>query len=232
MPWFFKGIRNGIPIALGYLSVSFTFGMMAVGEGLSVWQALLISLTNVTSAGQFAGLELMMASASLVEMALTQLVINLRYALMSLSITQNLDDSMTTPHRMLFAFCNTDEIFAVASSQPHAVGRAYLYGLIITPYLGWGLGTFLGAAAGTLLPVAVRMALGIAIYAMFLAIIVPPSKKLPSVRTVVLIAVALSVLIRCAPGLKNISSGFAIIICAVIASLVGALWFPLKEEQV
>ena len=231
MPWFLKGIRNGIPIALGYLSVSFTFGMMAVGEGLSVGQALLISMTNVTSAGQFAGLELMMASASLVEMALTQLVINLRYALMSLSITQNLDESMTTPHRMAFAFCNTDEIFAVASSQPHAVGKTYLYGLIITPYLGWALGTFLGAAAGTLLPVIVRMALGIAIYAMFLAIIVPPSKKLRSVRTVVLIAVALSVLIRYAPGLRNISSGFAIIICAVIASMVGALRFPLKEEQ-
>ena len=110
---FIKGVRHGIPIALGYLSVSFTFGMKAVGDGLTWLQALLISMTNVTSAGQFAGLPLMLAQASLIEAALTQLIINLRYALMSLSLSQRLDKSMTTPHRMAFSFCNTDEIFAV-----------------------------------------------------------------------------------------------------------------------
>ncbi len=228
---FMKGVRHGIPIALGYLSVSFTFGMKAVGDGLTWLQALLISMTNVTSAGQFAGLPLMLAQASLIEAALTQLIINLRYALMSLSLSQRLDKSMTTPHRMAFSFCNTDEIFAVASSQPEKVGKWYLYGLMSTPWLGWALGTFLGAVAGQLLPEFLRTALGIAIYGMFLAIILPPARKEHPVRIVVLIAVALSLLLRYTPVLNQISSGFAIIICAVVASTIGAILFPLKEGE-
>ena len=228
---FLKGVRHGIPIALGYLSVSFTFGMKAVGDGLTWFQALLISMTNVTSAGQFAGLPLMLAQASLIEAALTQLIINLRYALMSLSLSQRLDKSMTTAHRMAFSFCNTDEIFAVASSQPEKVGKWYLYGLMSTPWLGWAMGTFLGAVAGQMLPMFLRTALGIAIYGMFLAIILPPARKERPVRIVVLIAVALSLLLRYMPVLNQISSGFAIIICAVAASTIGALLFPVKEGE-
>lgn len=228
---FLKGVRHGIPIALGYLSVSFTFGMKAVGDGLTWLQALLISMTNVTSAGQFAGLPLMIAQASLIEAALTQLIINLRYALMSLSLSQRLDKSMTTPHRMAFSFCNTDEIFAVASSQPEKVGKWYLYGLMSTPWLGWALGTFGGAVAGQLLPEFLRTALSIAIYGMFLAIILPPARKEHPVRVVVIIAVALSLLLRYTPVLNQISSGFAIIICAVVASTIGALLFPVKEGE-
>ena len=144
---FLRGIRHGIPIALGYLSVSFTFGMKAVGDGMTPLQALLISATNLTSAGQFAGLPLMTGGASLIEMALTQVVINLRYALMSLSLGQRLDGTMNTLSRLLFSFANTDEIFAVASSQPEKVGRNYLFGLILTPYFGWTVGTLLGAVA-------------------------------------------------------------------------------------
>lgn len=226
---FYKGVKHGIPIAMGYLSVSFTFGMKAVADGLSPMQALLISMTNVTSAGQFAGLPLMVAQASLIEMALTQLIINLRYALMSLSLSQRLDKSMTTLHRMLFSFCNTDEIFAVASSQPEKVGRWYLYGLMSTPYWGWALGTLLGAVAGQLLPEFLRTALGIAIYGMFLAIILPPARKEKPVRVVVLMAVALSLCFRYIPALSTLSSGFVIIICAVAASTLGALLFPVKE---
>lgn len=226
---FYKGVKHGIPIAMGYLSVSFTFGMKAVADGLSPMQALLISMTNVTSAGQFAGLPLMVAQASLIEMALTQLIINLRYALMSLSLSQRLDKSMTTLHRMIFSFCNTDEIFAVASSQPEKVGRWYLYGLMSTPYWGWALGTLLGAVAGQLLPEFLRTALGIAIYGMFLAIILPPARKEKPVRVVVMIAVALSLCFRYIPALSTLSSGFVIIICAVAASTLGALLFPVKE---
>lgn len=226
---FYKGVKHGIPIAMGYLSVSFTFGMKAVADGLSPMQALLISMTNVTSAGQFAGLPLMAAQASLIEMALTQLIINLRYALMSLSLSQRLDKSMTTLHRMIFSFCNTDEIFAVASSQPEKVGRWYLYGLMSTPYWGWALGTLLGAVAGQLLPEFLRTALGIAIYGMFLAIILPPARREKPVRVVVLIAVALSLCFRYVPALSTLSSGFVIIICAVAASTLGALLFPVKE---
>ena len=227
---FKKGVRHGIPIALGYLSVSFAFGMKAVGDGLTVLQAVLISMTNLTSAGQIAALPLMVGGASLTEMALTQLTINLRYALMSLSLSRKLDASMKTPQRMIFAFANTDEIFAVASSQPGKVGKAYLYGLMLMPWIGWSLGTLLGATAGALLPEFVRNALGIAIYGMFLAIILPPARKSAAVRFVVLIAVGLSLCFRYIPGLNQVSSGFVIIICGVVAAAAGALRYPAEEE--
>ena len=153
-----KGLRHGLPIALGYLSVAFAFGIQATMEGLYPIQAVLISFFNVTSAGQLAGLQLMAAGGSLTEMALTQLTINLRYALMSLSLSQKLDETMTTPHRLLLSFCNTDEVFVVASQQPGKVGKAYLYGLTNGPFIGWVLGTALGALAGGLLPKRMRWA--------------------------------------------------------------------------
>ena len=227
---FRKGIRHGIPIALGYLGVSFAFGMKAVAGGLTVLQAVLISLTNLTSAGQVAALPLMAGGASLTEMALTQLTINLRYALMSLSLSRKLDGTMGMFQRMFFSFANTDEIFAVASSQPEKVGKTYLYGLMLTPWIGWSLGTFLGAAAGTLLPAFVRTALGIAIYGMFLAIILPPARKSRPVRFVVLAAVALSLCFHYIPGLNTVSSGFVIIICGVAAAALGAWRYPAEED--
>ena len=228
---FGKGIRHGIPIALGYLSVSFAFGMKAVGDGLTWLQAVLISATNLTSAGQMAGLPLMIGGASLTEMALTQLTINLRYGLMSLSLGRKLDGSMGTLQRLIFSFANTDEIFAVASSQPGKVGKRYLYGLMLTPFLGWTLGTLLGGVAGTLLPDFVRSALGIAIYGMFLAIILPPARERKPVRFVVICAVALSMCFRWMPGLNRISGGFAIILCAVISAAAGAARYPETEED-
>ena len=227
---FRQGIRHGIPIGLGYLSVSFAFGMKAVGDGLTVLQAVLISMTNLTSAGQLAALPLMVNAASLAEMALTQLTINLRYALMSLSLSRKLDGSMGTPQRLIFSFANTDEIFAVASSQPGKVGKYYLYGLMLAPWIGWSLGTLLGAAAGTLLPEFIRTALGIAIYGMFLAIILPPARKSSPVRFVVLAAVALSLCFRYIPGLNTVSSGFVIIICSILAAAAGAWFFPAEED--
>ena len=227
---FRQGIRHGIPIGLGYLSVSFAFGMKAVGDGLTVLQAVLISMTNLTSAGQIAALPLMTGGVSLAEMALTQLTINLRYALMSLSLGRKLDGTMGTLQRLVFSFANTDEIFAVASSQPGKVGKYYLYGLMLMPWIGWSLGTFLGAAAGTLLPVFVRTALGIAIYGMFLAIILPPARESRPVRFVVLVAVALSLCFHYIPGLNSVSSGFVIIICGVLAAAAGAWLFPAEEE--
>jgi len=223
---FRRGLRHGLPIALGYLSVSFAFGMKAVSDGLSVLQAVLISMTNVTSAGQIAALPLMLSGAPLGEMALTMLTINLRYALMSLSLSRKLDGSMGTLQRMIFSFCNTDEIFAVASSQPGTVGKAYLYGLILTPWVGWSLGTLLGGAAGSILPEFVRRALGIAIYGMFLAIILPPARRETPVRFVTLCAIALSLCFHYLPGLNTVSPGFAIILCAVLSASAGALLYP------
>lgn len=228
-----RGLKDGLPIALGYLSVSFAFGIQAVKLGLTPLQAVLISFLNVTSAGQMAGLQLMTGGAGLMEMALTQLTINLRYALMSLSLSQKLDETMTTPHRLLLSFCNTDEVFVVASQQPGKVGKAYLYGLTNGPFIGWVLGTALGALAGGALPSQVTDALGIAIYGMFIAIILPPFRHSREVRVVVLISVFLSCVFTLAPFFSFISGGFRIILCAVAASALGA-WLmpqPANEEE-
>lgn len=231
MKLYLKGLRHGVPIAVGYLSVSFAFGIQATNAGLTSLQAVLISLMNVTSAGQLAGLNLMVSSASLIEMALTQLTINLRYALMSLSLSQKLDKSMTLPHRILLSFCNTDEVFVVASQQPGKVGKAYLYGLTNGPFLGWVLGTALGALAGGLLPASVSAALGIAIYGMFIAIILPPFRRNKEVRIVLIISVIMSCIISLVPLFKFISGGFRIILCAVTASAIGAWLMPVQDEE-
>lgn len=224
-----QGLRDGIPIALGYLSVSFAFGLSAARGGLPVWMAVVISMTNLTSAGQVAGLSLILSSAALVEMAATQLVINLRYALMSLSVSQKLHESVTRAQRFLIGFFVTDEIFAVATSGGEVTTR-YMLGLGTLPYIGWAAGTLLGAAAGSLLPEAVISALGIAIYGMFVAIVVPAAKKDKAVLAVVAVSVGLSVLLHFV--FPVISAGFAIIICAVAASLFGAFFFPIKEAAV
>ena len=228
---FRKGFRNGLPIGLGYLSVSFTFGLMAVAQGIPIWAAVMISMTNLTSAGQFAGLDVIAAGGSLAEMGLVQLVINLRYALMSLSVSQKFDRQVTTVHRLCIAFFNTDEIFAVESCQPDLIGRRFCYGLAVAPYIGWAGGTALGAVAGSLLPGSVQSALGIAIYGMFLAILIPPAKKSRPVCIVVLTAVALSCLFKWVPLLNRLSSGFVIIICTVAAAALGAILFPVRTGE-
>ena len=225
-----RGFLHGLPIALGYLSVSFAFGIQATATGLHPWQALLLSLCNVTSAGQMAGLSLMEQGGSLVETALTQTTINLRYALMSLSLSQKLDGSMSLFHRMTIAFCHTDEVFVVASRQPGQVGRIYLYGLTNGPYLGWALGTLLGALAGGVLPPSLTGALGIAMYGMFIAIMLPPFRRQPNLRLVVLTAVGLSCLFSYFPLFSFITGGFRIILCAVAASALAAWRMPLPEE--
>ena len=226
---FFKGLYHGIPIALGYLSVSFGFGIMAVKAGLSILAAVGISVTNLTSAGQAAGVAIIAAGGSYIEMALTQLVINIRYSLMGLSLSQRLDKSFTTPHRLLASFGITDEIFAVASAQPGRVTPWYMYGLILISFLGWSGGTLLGAAAGQFLPAAITDAMGIVLYGMFLAIIIPPARKEKSVLTEVVIAALFSILFNYL--LTAVSPGFSVIISAIAASAVAALLFPIDEEE-
>ncbi|MBQ7834451.1 MAG: AzlC family ABC transporter permease [Ruminiclostridium sp.] len=226
---FRKGLLHGIPIALGYLSVSFGFGIMAVRSGLSVFSAVMISVTNLTSAGQAAGVEIIAAAGTLMEMALTQLVINIRYSLMGISLSQKLDKSFTVPHRLIASYGITDEIFAVASAQIHPVTPAYMYGLILISFFGWSMGTFLGAAAGEILPEMITNAMGIVLYGMFIAIIIPPSRKQKSVLAAVVIAAAVSVLFKYV--FTMVSGGFAVIISACAAAAAAALLFPVKEEQ-
>ena len=226
---FTEGLRDGLPIFLGYVSVAFAFGISATGQGLAVWQVVLISMTNVTSAGQLAGVPLIAASAPLTEIGLTQLIINLRYALMSVSLSQKLDPDVRLGDRFAISFVNADEVFAVASGKEGKVGRAYLYGLILPPYVGWAVGTLVGAVTGNILPAFLISALGIAIYSMFIAIIVPPSRTNHAVLGAVLTAAGLSCLIYYTP--LPISSGFSIILCTVVTSVVLALIKPLPEED-
>lgn len=188
-----------------------------------MWAAVAISMTNVTSAGQFAGLSLIFGGGTLFETALTQFVINLRYALMSLSLSQKLERRVGLIDRMLFSFMMTDEVFAVASGQKGEVGKRYLFGVMIAPYCGWALGTLCGAVASGFLPPSVRSALSIAIYGMFIAIVVPVAKQSRAVLGVVALAVALSCAMHWLPVLNTVSSGFSIILCTVLASGLGAL---------
>lgn len=227
---FSMGLRDGVPICLGYLSVAFAFGILATGAGLSVLEALMISALNVTSAGQLAAVPIIAFGGGFLELALTQLVINMRYALMSISLSQRLGKSMRLCDRFAVSFVNTDEVFAVAMSKEANVGRRYLYGLIITPFLGWTLGTLLGALAGNILPEIVVSALGIALYAMFIAIVIPASRDDKKVGLCALVAITLSCILYYTPTLKEIPSGFAIIVAAVLASILFAVVAPIKDE--
>ncbi len=225
---FLKGMSHGIPIMLGYLSVSFSFGIMAVGKGISPLWTSLISLTNLTSAGQAAGVDIIVAAGSLIEMILVQITINMRYSLMALSLSQKLDKRFTTPHRLAASYGITDEIFAVCAAQETPLTPAYMYGMILIATIGWVMGTVMGAVAGQLLPASVTSVMGLMLYGMFIAIVVPPCKKERGVLAVSLGAIAMSLLFKYV--IKGIPSGFVIMICAVAASAVGAVLFPVQDE--
>lgn len=224
------GLRDGLAIGVGYFSVSFTFGILAVNGGLSPLTAGLISLTNMTSAGQFAGLTVILAHGSLVELALTQLVINLRYALMSLSLSQRFGPAFTTWRRMIVAFANTDEIFAVAMGREVPLTPRYMYGLASLPIVGWTSGTVAGAVAGAVLSPAVRSALGVALYSMFIAIVVPPMRRSRPVRLVAAAAAAASCILAWTPLSMVVGSGFAIVLSTLAAAAMGAWLFPVDAS--
>lgn len=228
---FFNGIKDGIPICLGYFSVSMAFGIAAVKGGIPSWAAILTSLTNMTSAGQFAGVNIILALGSLVELAITTLIINMRYFLMSLSVSQKVDSSMKMWQRLLVSFGITDEIFAVSMRHQRPLTAVYMAGLIITPVLGWTLGTATGAVATTIMPEALSTAMGIALYGMFIAIVIPPAREKTSVFIAVLLAVMASLLFSYVPVLKNISSGWTIIIITLLVSSLCASLFPIKTEE-
>lgn len=228
---FINGIKAGIPIALGYFAVSFTFGMMAISGGLSIGDAVLISLTNLTSAGQFAGLGIILANGSYVEMCLTQLVINLRYSLMSFSLSQKLTRKEPQWYKYIAAFGVTDEIFAVTASQKGNPSAFFMYGAMAVSIPGWTLGTLFGALLGNVLPEFIVSALSLAIYGMFIAIIIPPAKTNINVLYVVIASMILSSCFAYLPLLNKVSSGFVIIICTVVVSSIAAKLAPIKEEE-
>lgn len=234
MDWkkeFGRGVRDGLPIGLGYAPVAFTFGFIAVSGGLPVWVACLISLTNLTSAGQFAGTNLILAGAGYMEVAMTTFVINIRYMLMSLSLTQRLEEKVRVWKRMLFGFGITDETFVVASLNSGTLKAAYLFGLILLPIAGWNVGTLMGACISSVLPEALQNAMGIALYGMFIALIVPAARDSVHVLWIVIIAVLVNCILKYVPLFSFISSGFRIILSTVMGAGMGAVLFPKDEKD-
>ena len=223
------GMFDSLPIAAGYLGVSFTFGILAVSYGIDAGTATLISLLNLTSAGQFAGITAIAGGAGYLELFLTQFIINLRYSLMSLSLSQKLSKDFDTKKRLIASFVITDEIFAVASSKEEPVRFPYMVGLGVPPIIGWTLGTFLGAVAGSNLPASIGSALSVALYAMFVAIVLPPAREHRPVALVAVIALVISCLLYYIPAFDNIGSGFSVIITTIIAAGLGAVFFPVEE---
>ncbi len=229
---FFAGMKVGMPVCVGYFSVSFGFGAMAIAQGLTIWQAILISVSNLTSAGQFAGLTVIAAGAGMIEMILTQVIINSRYALMSLALGQRLGPDIGTGKRLLAAFFNTDEVFALGMSRGKQLTSSFFVGAGVVAALGWTSGTAMGAIAGSLLPESIRMVLGVMLYGMFIAIVVPQAKEEKPILIAVILALIFSCLFTWMPWLNQISSGLTVVICTVLVASVCALLFPVKGEEV
>lgn len=221
---FAKGLRDGLPIGLGYVSVSFTFGILAVTSGLTWLQASLISFSNVTSAGQVAGVGIMAGAGGILAMITSQFIINLRYSLMGISLSQKTDSSMTPLMRVLLAYGITDEIFGVAVSRDHPVNAKYFFGLTVLPILGWNIGTIAGALLGEVLPAFLSNSLSIGIYGMFISIVIPPAKKRRIIMNCAMLSCVLSAMMFYIPAISAyISGGFEIIIAAVLAAVCGVL---------
>lgn len=229
---YYRGVRRGLGVGVGYFSVSFGFGAMAAAQGIRALDATLISATNLTSAGQFAGLTLIVAGTTLWELILTQLVINSRYALMSLALSQKMGADIGLLPRLFIAFFNTDEIFALAIAERERLTTSFLLGLGTMPILGWTGGTLCGALAGSVLPMSIRTALGVMLYGMFVAIVIPPARKERPVLAVVGLALVLSCIFAWVPGLKSVSAGISIVICTVAAAAACAAVFPIPDEEV
>lgn len=226
---FVRGIRDGIPICLGYFAVSFALGIAGRGVGMNAVQAFVMSLTMVASAGQFAAITLIGAGAGIIEMITTTVVVNLRYLLMSCSLTQKLSPETKLLHRLALSYCMTDEIFGLSISVDGFLRPVYTYGITVISVSGWCLGTVLGVVAGNILPALVTNALGVAMYGMFLAIIIPPAKENHFLGALVAVSMAASGLFSILPYLKAISSGFRVIILTILIAGIAAVIHPIEE---
>ncbi len=220
---------------MGYIPVSFTFGLIAVKMGFSPAQATIISLTNMASAGQFAGIRLIEGGAPYIELIITTFVINLRYFLMSLSLSQKVAPDMPFYKRAIMAYCITDEVFALSAMEPEEVSFPFFGGLMLTPILGWTSGTLLGAVASGLLSPMVQGCMGIALYCMFIAIIIPPARKSRKVALAVVVAAFLSCMFKYVPGLNELSKvgggGWAIITAAILGAAICASIKEVKRRR-
>lgn len=227
-----KGIQHGIPISLGYLAVSFTLGIAAKNAGMTAFQATLTSFLVNASAGQYAGFTVIAAQGSYLELAITILVANARYLLMSCSLSQKFSDRFSFFHRLLVGFDVTDEIFGVSMAFPGKLNPFYTYGVITAALPGWAVGTCLGVLCGNVLPANIVSALSVGLYGMFLAIIIPPTRKDKVLAGLVACSMAVSFLFAKFPIFHAISSGIRIIILTIAISGIAAILFPISNEEI
>ena len=225
---FLCGAKDAIPVFFGYLSVAISFGVIAVSKGLPLWAPTFISMTCVTGTGQFVGVDLISVLASYAEIFSALLVINARYFLMGISLSQKLGPEIKLWQRFIIAFGNTDENYAIAMSPDKKVTFCYFLGLMFSSYLGWVGGTVIGSVLGDIIPASVTGAMGIALHAMYVAIILPPATKSKPVVCVIAFAVIISSIIKFIPALSFISGGWSVIISGIIASVLGAVLFPME----
>ncbi len=229
--WFRLGMRDGIPIALGYFTVSVSLGIALGNAGISAFQGGLMSFTNMTSAGQFAATSVITAASSYLVMALLQLVINARYLLMSCALSQRLEASTSIPMRLLFGITVTDEIFGISIARPEPyLDPLYSLGAFAVACPGWTLGTVTGAVMGDVLPARVVSALSVALFGMLIAVFIPPTKKNKVVAGTVILGMTLSFAFTKIPLLSSISGGMKIILLTVLIAGGAAVLFPVKEE--
>ena len=228
---FIKGMQHGIPIGLGYLAVSFSLGVAAKNAGLTAFQGFMASLLNNASAGEYAGFTVIAANASYLEMVLMTLIANARYLLMSCSLRQKFAPDTPLGHRLLVGFDVTDEIFGITITRPGALNPYYTYGAMAIATPCWAVGTALGVIAGNMLPLRAVSALSVALFGMFLAVIIPPARKNRVVAVFVLISFLASFAAANLPYISSLSGGTRTIILTVVISAIAAALFPVKEEE-
>lgn len=227
---FSNGMRDGIPIATGYFAVSFTLGIAAKNAGFTPLLAMIVSLTNNASAGEYAGFTMISQQAGYWELALMMLITNARYFLMSCALSQKLDPKTPLRHRLLIGYDVTDEIFGICINSPGRLNPFYAYGAFSVAIPGWAIGTYLGVLMGNVLPANVVSALSVGLYGMFIAIIIPPARKNRLLAGLIIVSMILSLLFHILPFLSEIPSGTAILILTIILSAAAAILFPIKEE--
>ena len=228
---FRQGLRDGIPIGLGYLAVSFSLGIAARDAGITPVQGFLASLFTIASAGENAGFIVIREQSGLLMMALMILVANCRYILMSCAMSQRVDPHLGTGARLLTGAFITDEIFAASISREGYLEPVYTWGLAGSSVLPWAVGTCLGIMMGNLLPEKLVQALSVSLYGMFIAIIIPPARKDRVIFCLVAVSFFLSFLCASLPGIREVSEGVRVIVLTVLIAGGAALLFPVKEEK-
>lgn len=228
---FMRGLRDGVPICIGYISVALAFGIVIADSNLPIWVAGLSSITTFTSAAQFAGIGLMQSGAQYIEIAITTVIVNIRYVLMSLSLSQKVRPNTSVFKRFILAFFLTDEAFAIVASKRGYINIRYFIGIMVIPYIGWALGSLAGATITAVLPIIIRQALGIALYGLFLAIMVPAARDIRPVAITIIISAVLSCVIYWVPVINLLPEGWRMIICAVVSSLIMAKRYPVIVKE-